>query len=73
VGAPDLGDVTWRVSARSGANGNRVEVARLNNAVALRDRRHPAGPALLFTRAEWAAFREGGGHGSLIEADEPAY
>jgi hypothetical protein len=65
VNAPDLGDVTWRKSTRSGANGNCVEVAEFNNAVALRDSKDPTGPALLFTSEEWAAFIEGAKDGEF--------
>jgi len=53
---PDLSAVPWRKSTRSGVSGNCVEVATLNDAVAVRDSKHPTGPALLFTPAEWEAF-----------------
>lgn len=54
---PDV--VTWFKSSRSGANGNCVEVARFSDAVAVRDSKHPTGPALEFTVGQWAAFVAG--------------
>ncbi|MEV6811066.1 DUF397 domain-containing protein [Micromonospora sp. NPDC051296] len=64
--APDLGDVTWRKSTRSGANGNCLEAADLQHMIAIRDSKDPGGPALIFTTGGWAAFVEGikGGEGS---------
>ena len=47
----------WRKSARSGGAQNCVEVAgNLPGAVGVRDSKNPGGPALAFTRREWAAF-----------------
>lgn len=53
-------DLYWRKSARSGANGNCVELATLSNGnVAVRNSRHPDGPVLVYTRDEMAAFVSG--------------
>jgi hypothetical protein len=52
--------VTWRKSKWSNPSGNCVEVAALaGGGVAVRNSRHPAGPALVYTRAEIAAFLAG--------------
>lgn len=51
---------TWVKSSYSGPQGNCVEVARLSDgSVAMRNSRHPDGPALVFTSAEWEAFLNG--------------
>ncbi len=61
MAATALSGARWRKSSRSGpTGGNCVEVAVLARGdVAIRNSRHPAGPALIFTRAEWDAFRGG--------------
>jgi hypothetical protein len=60
VPAGDLTVAWWRKSARSSAQGNCVELARLaGDQVAIRNSRHPQGPALVFTEAELDAFLEG--------------
>ncbi|MEU4203953.1 DUF397 domain-containing protein [Streptomyces sp. NPDC045470] len=57
--ASDLG-VRWVKSTASGANGNCVEFAQVpGGGVAIRNSRDPHGPALVYTRAEVAAFLEG--------------
>jgi uncharacterized protein DUF397 len=64
--ASQLRDVTWRKSHHSSPSGNCVEMAELpGDAVAVRNSRHPAGPALIFTRAEWDAFIGGARDGDF--------
>jgi hypothetical protein len=56
----DTTNAMWRKSSRSGSSGNCVEVAgNLPGLVAVRDSKDPAGPALAFTPAAWAAFLTG--------------
>jgi hypothetical protein len=56
---------TWRKSARSGNNGNCVEVAVTDDAVGVRDSKDPDGGILVFTVAEWRAFVDGAKDGEF--------
>ena len=70
MSATELTEVTgvrWVKSRRSGpTGGNCVEVAFLaDGEVAVRNSRHPAGPALVFTPQEWHAFVGGAKDGEF--------
>jgi hypothetical protein len=55
--ATDLDSVTWQKSLRSNATGNCVEIAALpDGGAAVRNSRHPDGPALIYTRSELEAL-----------------
>ncbi|MYR47146.1 DUF397 domain-containing protein [Streptomyces sp. SID5910] len=54
---PTLTGIQWRKSSYSGdQGGNCVEVAELTSAVAVRDSKNPAGPALALTPATFTTF-----------------
>lgn len=53
----DLTSAVWRKASYSANAGNCVEVAaNLPGVVAVRDSKDPAGPALIFTAAQWREF-----------------
>jgi hypothetical protein len=62
----DLSHAQWRASNNGDADSASVEVAVVagskegsEHVIAVRDSRHPDGPALIFTPAEWDAFTAG--------------
>ncbi|WP_320783779.1 DUF397 domain-containing protein [Streptomyces sp. CRN 30] len=56
----------WTKSRYSNAEGNCVEVAPLaDGSVAVRNSRHPDGPALVYTPTEMAAFLAGAKDGDF--------
>jgi hypothetical protein len=60
IPAGELEGACWWKSGRSSAQGNCIETARLpGHKVAMRNSRHPQGPALIFSQAEVRAFLEG--------------
>jgi hypothetical protein len=53
----DLSRAQWIKSTLSGPDcDNCVEVAFVDEAIAVRDSKNSTGPALIFTAAEWDAF-----------------
>ena len=54
-------NLAWRKSSfSSGSGGNCVEIAELpDGGIAVRHSKHPDGPLIAYTVAEWDAFLEG--------------
>jgi hypothetical protein len=65
VPATVLEGAAWRKSAYSGAQGNCIEVAAVADGIAVRNSRDPQGPALIYTKAELAAFLAGAKDGEF--------
>jgi hypothetical protein len=64
--ATSIEGVVWRKSRNSNPSGNCVELARLPGGdIAVRNSRHPAGPALIYTTAEITAFIQGARDGDF--------
>lgn len=60
IPATDLTGAVWQKSRYSNSQGNCVEMARLpDGEIAVRNSRHPDGPALVYTRAEVDALIKG--------------
>ncbi|RSO06916.1 DUF397 domain-containing protein [Streptomyces sp. WAC 06783] len=58
--ADTIPDAAWVKSRASVRDGNCVELTPLpQGGVAVRNSRHPGGPALVYTRQEMSAFMEG--------------
>jgi hypothetical protein len=62
----DLDRANWFTSSTGiPEQANRVEVAFVGEAIAVRDSANPDGPALIFTPAEWDAFVGGAKDGEF--------
>lgn len=67
-----LQNAVWRKSRRSNPSGNCVELAELDGGgVAVRNSRHPSGPALIYTPAEITAFIQGAKDGDFDDFMRP--
>lgn len=63
---PNLSEAVWYKSSRSGGNGgNCVEVAHLEDVVAVRDSKNPDNGVLVFQPADWTIFVEAAKHGEF--------
>ncbi|NBE51255.1 DUF397 domain-containing protein [Streptomyces boluensis] len=57
MAATEIDGVVWQKSMHSNSQGSCVEFAKLTDgSVAVRNSRHPDGPALVYTRAEIEAM-----------------
>ncbi|MEE1941286.1 DUF397 domain-containing protein [Streptomyces sp. TRM 70361] len=66
VRATEIQGARWRKSHHSNPNGNCVELTPLpDGGVAVRNSRHPGGPALVYTREEMVAFLRGAKDGDF--------
>lgn len=66
VRASRIEGAVWRKSRRSNPSGNCVELAALpDGQFAVRNSRHPEGPALIYTREEMIAFIGGAKDGDF--------
>jgi hypothetical protein len=60
IEATSLSGAAWKKATFSNPTGNCVELARLpDGKIAVRNSRHPSGPALVYERAEIDAFVRG--------------
>lgn len=61
----EAGQLGWRKARKSDTGGECVEVADTGSGVAVRHSKNPGGPALLYTRDEFAAFLDGAKQGEF--------
>lgn len=54
--SPDLTGAIWRKSTKSNGQNACVEVAVVDQTIAVRDSKSPTGPALTFNHHGWTSF-----------------
>ena len=65
MNATELRNAQWFKSSYSANNGSCVEVAILDEGIAVRDSKDPAGPALQFSVDAWTGFLAAVQHGDF--------
>lgn len=55
----DFSGARWRKSVKTQNSGACVEVARVDDAIGVRDSKDPSGPVLVFSVREFEAFLDG--------------
>lgn len=68
---PDLSHARWRKSSLSGSGASCVEVAFVDDAVAVRDTKDREGGTLVFRHDEWTAFVGGIKNGGFDSLSRP--
>jgi hypothetical protein len=61
----ELKSLSWRKSQSSNVNGQCVEIASVDDKVAIRDSKDPDGPVLICASAEFGAFLKGARNGEF--------
>lgn len=61
----DFSTAAWRKSTKTQQSGQCVEVARVDDAIGVRDSKNPNGPVLVFTLGEFEAFLDGAARGEF--------
>lgn len=67
-GTIDLSGAQWQRGSQATGEGDHLEIAFVQDHIAMRNSADPDGPVLIFTPAEWEAFVLGARDG---EFDEP--
>ena len=55
----------WIKAKSSTVDGQCVELAQIDEGIAVRNSRHPEGPVLIYTKAEFQAFLQGAQNGEF--------
>ena len=61
----EVADLAWIKAKASNHNGACVEIAAATGKIAIRDSKDPAGPILVYTPDEFAAFLDGARNGEF--------